>query len=169
MFKRLFTLSILVTLALAAQSRYFRYSKASFSATGSWESPDPNVKSEMTETKIDCFRERKTCVVATADSKMGRPHVFTSYLDVIKWDDDGLVAADSSPICMTVTMQVSVTDEHITLAQSLKRVDADTAKACDYSGVEKTTEDIFVLKGSPRWEKEHQWFPTKAEEPKQHP
>src|SRR5271155_3548798 len=120
MFKRLFTLSILFTLGLAAQSNYFRYSKTSFFAMGSWESPDPNVKSDMTETKIDCFREWKTCVVATADNIEGRPHVFTSHLDVIKWDDDGLIATDSSPICMTLTMRVSVADEHITLAHSLK-------------------------------------------------
>jgi hypothetical protein len=166
MLKRLLTLNVLFALVVPAQTVYFRYSKTSFFATGSWESPDPNVKSDMTETKIDCFREWKTCVVATADNMMGRPHVFTSYLDVIKWDDEGLIATDSSPICMTLTIQVSVADEHITLAHSLKRVDADTAKACEYSGAEKTTEDIFVLKGSSRWEKEHQWFPAKADEPK---
>jgi hypothetical protein len=36
----------------------------------------PDVKTAMTETKIDCFREMKTCVLATADNMMGRPHVF---------------------------------------------------------------------------------------------
>jgi hypothetical protein len=64
---------------------------------------------------------------------------------------------------MTLTMQVSVADKHITLAHALKRLDADKAKACKAFGAEKTTEDIFVLKGSPRWEKEHQWFPDNGE------
>jgi hypothetical protein len=122
---------------------------------GSWESPDPSEKTVMTETKIACFGEWKTCVVATADNLMGRPHVFTSYLEVIKWDDDGLIATDSSGTCMTLTMQVSVADKHITAMHALKRLDADTAKACKFFGAEKSVEDIFVLKGSPRWEKEH--------------
>jgi len=67
---------------------------------------------------------------------------------------------------MTLTMKVSVGDKHITLAHALKRLDAETAKACKFFGAEKTIEDIFVLKGSPRWEKEHEWFP-KTDEPKQ--
>lgn len=167
MFKRFLALSFLFTLGVSAQVIYFNYSKIGFFATGSWESPDPSVKTNMTETQIDCFRDTKTCVMATADNLMGRPHVFTSYLDVIKWDDNGLIATDSSPVCMTLTMQVSVADKHITLAHSLKRLDADQAKACKFFGAEKTTEDIFVLKGSPRWEKEHKWFPDKTDEPKQ--
>jgi hypothetical protein len=168
MFKRFLALSVLFTLGVSAQVVYFNYSKNDFFATGSWESPDPSVKTDMTETRIDCFKEMKTCVVATADNLMGRPHVFTSYLDVIKWDDDGLIATDSSPECMTVTMQVSVADKHITATHALKRLDAEVGKACKFFGADKTTEDIFVLKGSSRWEKEHQWFP-KPDEPKQHP
>jgi len=169
MFKRLLALSVLFTLGVSAQVAYFNYSKIRFFATGSWESPDPNVKTSMTETQIDCFKEMKTCVLATADNLMGRPHVFTSYLDVIKWDDDGLIATDASPICMTLTMQVSLADKHITLLHSLKRLDAPTAKACKDFGADQTTEDIFVLKRSPRWEKEHKWFPDITDQPKQHP
>jgi hypothetical protein len=160
MFTRFLALSVLLTLGVSAQVIYFNCTKTGFFATGSWELQDPNVKTDMTETQIDCFRQMKTCVVATADNLMGRPHVFT-------WDDDGLIATDSSPVCMNLTMQVSVADKHITLAHALKRLDADKAKACKSFGAEKTTEDIFVLKGSPRWEKEHQWFPDTKGEPKQ--
>jgi hypothetical protein len=101
-------------------------------------------------------------VRATTNMQKGQVVLATGALGIV-------IATDSSPICMTLTMQVSVANEHITLAHSLKRVDADTAKACDYSGAEKTTDDLFVLKGSPRWEKKHQWFPAKTDEPKQHP
>src|ERR1700682_2545046 len=143
MFKRFLALSVLFTLTVSAQVIYFNYSKIGFFATGSWESPDPNVKTEMTETKIDCFSEMKTCVLATADNMMGRPHVFTSYLNVIKWDDDGLIATDSSPICMTLTMQVSVADKHITLAHSLKRLDPDKAEALQFFGGGENNENMF--------------------------
>jgi hypothetical protein len=162
MFKRLLALPLLCCLSLYAQVIFFNYSKNSFFAKGSWESADPNVKTDMTETQIDCFREMKTCVLATADNLMGRPHVSTSYLDVIKWDDDGLIATDSSPICMSLTMQVSVADKHITLTQ-LKRLDAEKAEACKDFGAEKTTQDFFVLKSTPRWKKEHLWVPSKDE------
>jgi hypothetical protein len=163
MLTRLLALTLLLAVGASAQVISFDYSKIGFFATGSWESPDPTVKTEMTETQIDCFKETKVCMVATADNQMGRPHVFTSYFDIIKWDDDGLIATDSSPICMTLTMQVSVGDKHITLAHSLKKLDVDQAKACKYFGAEKSTEDIFVLKGSPRWEKGHQWIPDSGE------
>jgi hypothetical protein len=168
MFKRFLSLSVLFTLTVSAQVAFI-YSKSEFSARGSWESPDPNVKTGMTETQIDCFRKSNTCVMATADNAMGRPHVFTNYLDVIKWDDNGLIATDSSPICMTLTMQVSFADKHVTLAHSLKRLDPDKAEACKFFGAEKTTEDIFVLQGSPRWDKEHQWLPDQTDKPNQHP
>lgn len=161
---RFLALSVLLTFGVAAQVIYFEFTEIGFFATGSWESQDPNVKTDMTETQIDCFKQMKTCVIATADNLKGRPHVFTSYLDVIKWDDDGLIATDSSPVCMNLTMQVSIADKHITLARALKRLDTDKAKACKAFGAEKTTEDIFVLKGSPRWEKEHQWFPRRDEQ-----
>ena len=166
---RFLTLSLLFTLGVSAQVIYFEFTESGLFATGSWESQDANVKTDMTETQIDCFKQMKTCVLATADNLMGRPHVFTSYLDVIRWDDDGLIATDSSPVCMNLTLQVSVADKRITLARALKRLDADKAKACKAFGAEETTEDIFVLKGSPRWEKEHQWFPDKTDQPKQYP
>ena len=73
MFTKNLALGVLFTLSVSAQSNYFRYSKDSFFATGSWESPDPKIKTDMTETQVDCFREIKTCVLATADNLMGRP------------------------------------------------------------------------------------------------
>jgi hypothetical protein len=67
---RFFALNVLFTLGVSAQVIYFDFTEIGFFARGSWESQDPNVKT---------------------DNLMGRPHVFTSYLDVIKWDD-GLIA-----------------------------------------------------------------------------
>jgi hypothetical protein len=152
-FARFLALSVLLTLTVSAQVIYFDFNRIGFFATGSWESPEPTVKTEMTETQIDCFKEMKTCVLATAENFMGRPQVSTSYLDVIKWDEDGLIATDSSPVCMALTMQVSVADKHVTLAHAPKKLDADKAKACKFFGAEKSAEDLFVLKGSPAGKK----------------
>jgi hypothetical protein len=140
---------------------HFDFSADGFFATGSWESPDPTVKTDMTETQIDCFRQTKMCVLATADNILGRPHIETNYLDVIQWTSNGLIATDSSPICMTLTMQVSAGDKHVTLMHSMKKLAADQAKACKFFGASESAEDLFVLKGSPRWEKEHEWIPKK--------
>jgi hypothetical protein len=68
MFKRFFALSALFTLTVSAQVVYFNYSKTGLFAMGSWGSPDPNVKTDMTETKIDCFKGMKMRVLATAYS-----------------------------------------------------------------------------------------------------
>ena len=100
--KRPAAMSAIVVGGVSAQTVYFSYSKTGFNSTGSWESPNPKVKLDMTETQIDCFREMKTRVIATADNLMGRPHVFTNYMEVIKWDEDRLIATDTSPICMAL-------------------------------------------------------------------
>lgn len=159
--KRLVAISLLATLTASAQVIYFNYSESGFFATGSWASVDANVKASVSETQIDCFRNLKSCVEATAEYYMGHPHVSVSYLDVIRWDNNGIIATDSSGTCMTVTMQVSFADKHISATHSVKQLDAKTAKACKFFGANKTEEEIFILKGSERWKKEHSFIPEK--------
>jgi len=94
-------------------------------------------------------------VEATAEFYSGHPHVTLSYLQIIRWDYDGIVASDSSGICMTVTVQISFAEKHISSTHSAKQLNDKTKEACKYFGAEKTEEDIFVLRGSERWAKEH--------------
>jgi hypothetical protein len=148
--------------AQRASNIYFNYDNDSFWATGNWIPADPNDKPGFpSETEIDCFRSSKNCVEAIAEFYMWHPHITLNYLDIIKWDRDGIIARDSSKICMTVTMQITFAEKRISSTHSIKRLDDEKKKACNFLGADKTEEDIFVLKGSERWNKEHSFLPQK--------
>ena len=163
------TVLLLLTCALnvlpqsAAAPTYFSHDKNNFTATGDWTPADTKTDSSFpSETEIDCFKNSMSCVEATAEFYSGHPHVTLDYLRVIRWDDDGMVASDSSGICMTVTVQISFAEKHISSTHSAKHLNDKTKEACKDFGAEKTEEDIFVLKGSERWLKEHSLIPEKS-------
>jgi hypothetical protein len=134
---------------------FFSYDKNGFSATGSWVPADTTSSSVRSETEIDCFKNSLSCVEATAEFYSGHPHVTLNYLQVLKWDNDGIIASDSSGICMTVAVQISFAEKRISATHSAKQLNEKTKEACKHFGAEKTEEDIFVLRGSARWTKEH--------------
>ena len=151
------------TRAQSARPIFFAYDKNGFSATGSWIPADTKTSSSVrSETEIDCFKNSLSCVEATAEFYSGHPHVTLNYLQVIKWDNDGIIASDSSGICMTVAVQISFAEKRISSTHSAKQLNDKTKEACKYFGAEKTEEEIFVLRGSERWMKEHDLIPEKS-------
>ncbi len=153
-----------VPLSAANDVLYFSFDKDSFSATGKWVSADPKEKPAFpSETEIDCFKGNAMCTEATAAYYMGHPHVTLDYLQVVKWDKDGIIATSSSGTCMTVTMLVGFAERSISSTHSMKQLDDEQKKACKFFGAEKTEEDVFVVKGSERWNKEHTFLPKPSE------
>jgi len=161
-FKRLVAICVFATFTAWAQVIYFDHSESGFFAIGNWASADASVKAPPSETKIDCFRKSRSCVEATAEYYMGHPHVSVNYLDVIKWDGDGIIARDSSGVCMTVTMQITFAEKRMSSTHSMKQLDDEQKQACNFFGADKTEEEIFILKGSERWNKEHSFIPQKS-------
>jgi hypothetical protein len=104
-----------------------------------------------------------SCVEGTAEIYFGHPHVTLNFYQVIKWDENGIIARDSSGTCMTATMLITYAEKRISSTHSMKKLDDETKRACNYFGADKTQEDIFVLKGSARWNKEHSLLPQKTE------
>jgi hypothetical protein len=161
---RLLALVLLFPISLPAQVIFFVHDADNFFATGNWAPSDPKKKPEIpSETEVNCFRDRLLCVEATAEYFMSRPHVRVNYFQVIKWDNDGIIATDLTGICMTVTMQISFADKRISSTHSVKQLEKETKEACKFFQANETQEDIFVLKGSERWRKEHSFFPQKSE------
>src|ERR1700726_2790465 len=152
---RIFALAVLTTLTASVQTVFFGHTEDGFSSTGYWISADAKIKPPWpSETIIDCDKSTMMCVQATAEFYMGHPHASLSYLQVIRWDNDGIVARDSSGVCMTVTMQISFAEKRISSTHSVKQLDDATKESCKFFQADKTQEDIFVLKGSERWKKE---------------
>jgi hypothetical protein len=147
-----------------ASTIYFAYVEGGFSATGNWTPADPKDKPALpSETEIDCFKNSGSCVEGRAETYFGHPHITLNFYEVIKWDGNGIIARDSSGTCMTVTMQITYAEKRISSTHSMKTLDDETKKACNFFGADETQEDIFVLKGSERWNKEHSLLPQKTE------
>jgi hypothetical protein len=132
---------------------WFIVSADSFTAVGKWTSPnDATDKPFPAEVQIDCFDS--SCIVATAEYYMGHPHVSIQYLQVLKWDKNGIVAVDSSPTCMTNTILINFADRSISLSASLKKMDSKLKSACAFFGAKNSQSFSFVLKNSDQWNKD---------------
>jgi hypothetical protein len=131
---------------------YFGVDSKSFSTNGRWMPSDFKDKAAYpSETEIDCDRQSKTCVEATAEYFSGHPHVSLTYFEVVKWDENGIMATSASGICMTETMLISFSDKTITDTHSIKKLNDDKKEACKFLGASGTETDIFVIKNSDRW------------------
>ncbi len=100
--------------------------------------------------------EGTPCVVASAEQYSGLPHISVSYFDVLSWNKNGIVAQTDSKICMTNTIQINFADQRITDTFSPKKLDEKKKKACAAFGAKDSASSIFVLRGSERWNKEHE-------------
>ena len=97
-----------------ASAVYFNYDKEDFTATGNWIPANPKDEPAFaSETEIDCFKQSMSCVEGTAEFYMGHPHITLEYLQVLKWDNDEIIATDSTGICMTVTIHVTFAEKRI--------------------------------------------------------
>lgn len=131
---------------------YFGATSVGFSATGRWVPSNPSQHADFpSETEIDCARQSRSCVEATAEYYLGHPHVSTEYYDIVKWDDNGLIAISSNAICTTQTLIVSFADKSITATHSIKKLNRETASACKTFEASGTFSKVFVVKNSERW------------------
>ncbi len=155
---------ILPSLAQKADNRGFFFVEGDqFTAVGKWIPTNPKDKAAFpAETQIDCFKSSMTCVEATAEYYVGYPHVTIAYLKVNKWDKNGLIATNSSGICMTDTVLVSFSDKTLSDSFSMKQLPDDQRDACKALGALQT-EMTFVLRNSERWnnERKQEWLHPK--------
>jgi hypothetical protein len=122
-----------------------------FFAIGRWTPSDPKDKAGYpSQTEIDCDRQSKTCVEATAELISGSPHVSLIHLDVAKWNENGIIAT-SSNACMIETILISFPDKSISATYSMKKLDSDLKQACTIMNVSKPYTNLFVIEGSQRW------------------
>jgi hypothetical protein len=152
-----FVLMLIVTSASlfaqkAEQSLYFFNDANGFVANGRWIPSDPKEKAAYpSETELDCMRGTRTCMEATAEYYSGHPHVSLTLYQIIKWDENGIVATADGGICMTETMLISFADKSVSNTHSEKNLDKFDKGACKTAGATGTETDLFIIKNSDRW------------------
>jgi hypothetical protein len=131
---------------------HFAAGPISFYAAGRWVPSNPKEKSfAPSETEIDCNRKSASCVEATAEYYSGHPHVSLAYFDVVKWDENGIIATSSSSICMTETVLIAFADKTISAKHSMKILNSEKKQACTTVGAGEPYIESFVIKNSLRW------------------
>lgn len=141
---------------LSAQNQnsnlYFSATNQGLVATGRWVLSDPKGKAAFpSETEIDCDRQLRMCTEATAEYYSGHPHVSLTYLDIVRWDDDGIIATAPGAICVTTTILVSFAEKSIKATDSLKQLSGEKKEACKFVGATGAQTYSFVLKNSQEW------------------
>lgn len=144
---------------LSAQNQrpnlYFSATSHALVATGRWVPSDPKGKAPFpSETEIDCDRQLRMCTEATAEYYSGHPHVSLTYLDIVRWDDDGIIATAPDAICVTTTILISFAEKSIKATDSLKRLSREKKEACNFVGATGAQNFSFVLKNSQEWVKD---------------
>jgi len=134
-------------------SLHFFVDISNLSASGRWIPANPKDKAAYpSEVQIDCERKSKTCVEATAEYYGGHPHASLSYFQILKWDENGIIATSADAICDTRTLLVSFPDKAISATSSPKPLTEDAKGACKTFGAMDSEIDLFVVKGSQKWQ-----------------
>lgn len=108
-------------------------------ANGKWKATTGRQGDEMAfkhAVEIDCFRSEKRCMEATASIVGTEPDLAVQYYEVIRWDENGLVAQSDDAICMTNQLIINFQEKSV-LAVDAPKLGAkglkDTCKVVDHT------------------------------------
>ena len=128
--QRLHIVVVLLLLAcaapLSAQDAKPVFSSASgfVVASGKWKSTSGIPGDEMPEkhaVEIQCRLDIRECYEATARIVAGQPQVVLLNYSVIEWDKNGIIAEDSSSICMTNRLLISFQEQGVMAVDTPKK------------------------------------------------
>ena len=149
----LFSLSVLLHAEQAKPPLYFNYNNIGFSATGRWMPADSRDKAAFPrEVEIDCERNTKLCTEAIAEYTDGQLHVSIDYLQIEKWDSNGIVASSSDSLCTLRNVTISFGDKTIVETLSAKSLDKKKLlESCKFFGDRSSATSRLVVRNSNEW------------------
>ncbi len=88
--------------------------------------------------EIHCFRERSICMEATANVVGGNPDLHIQYYKVLRWDENGVVAESSEPICSTNQLIFNFREKSVLAIDAPKKEAKGLKGACKVSAHTRT-------------------------------
>jgi hypothetical protein len=140
----IFDVSDVVAGAQRIDTRYFY-------ATGKWS--DDGNEAGINSVEIHCYKRFGFCEVAHAYSSFGKAWVSLDSFDILRWDNQELIAVDSSPICVVNTLRADFTAKKVSISSTSKAETRD--KFCTAMYADPATFKTAFLMG---WKDE---FPDK--------
>jgi hypothetical protein len=87
-------------------------------AVGKWSDADD--KLAVWSTEIHCYKSFGLCEEADANNYYEHPGATLNSFDILRWDNQELIAVDSSPICVVNTLRVDFRANKVTITSSIK-------------------------------------------------
>lgn len=122
-------------------------------AAGKWSDAGNNVA--ILSTEIHCYKRFGVCEVASAFLVFGEAMVGLDSYDILRWDNNEIIAVDSSPICIVNTLRFDLVAKKVSLSSTSKGETRD--KLC--SGEASATAKTIFLTGL---DDEHRRIDTEA-------
>jgi hypothetical protein len=146
--KELLLLVLLFVLAAGAQTSTPAVGKASVyiapgqhyvGGWGQWKATSSKKADALgvNTADIQCFQSLSVCFEASATLSGKIPYASLSSYQIVKWDENGLIAEDDSPICVVNRLLVNFQDKSIISTASPKKnaqgIPLSHGNACQYS------------------------------------
>jgi len=94
------------------------------SASGKWKSTSGIAGDEVAfkhAVEIQCRLDIRECLEATAQIVAGEPQVILQNYSVIEWDKNGIIAEDSSSICMINRLLINFQEQGVMAVDTPKK------------------------------------------------
>jgi len=89
-----------------------------FFAEGKWSDASSDVG--LNSTDIHCYKRFGFCEVAEAMSLSKTAVLRVEDFDILRWNDDEIIAVDTSPVCITTTLRVDFSAKKVSLSSTSK-------------------------------------------------
>lgn len=134
---RHFRLCIIVlvstTVFANGQLSHFLATDGTVQAKGKWKlvsgQKEDEPPAELT-VEIDCSRHTRICTEAQAKIVAGKPDVDIFYYDVSIWDQNGVSARETEPICVTSQLSINFQSQSVTVIDEPKEGAVGYKGAC---------------------------------------
>jgi hypothetical protein len=107
-------------------------------AEGKWS--DASKDASILSTEIHCYKRFSFCEVAEAIPTAGRASVALNGFDILRWDNREMIAVDSSPKCVVVTLRFDFTEKKVSLSSASK---GDSDQMCKGMGF-RAAQAVFL-------------------------
>jgi hypothetical protein len=87
-------------------------------AEGKWS--DASAKVGVPSASIHCYERFGFCEDAEVITVLGTPAIRTEMFDVLRWDDNEIIAVDSSPVCLVTTLRFDLALKRVTVSSASK-------------------------------------------------
>ena len=87
-------------------------------AVGKWSNTDKQTGGSSTQ--IECYKRLGYCVVASAFTVFGTAELDMNDYDVLRWDTKEMIAVDSSPICVVITLRMDFANKKVSISRTSK-------------------------------------------------